>query len=118
MSRAVLLPALLASAEGIVLDRDGVAIGFALFRRYGRGYAIGPVIAPDLDRARALISHWIGTRTRKFIRIDVPVDAGLTAWLVARGLARVGSVVQMVRGAAPACGPDARTFAIISQALG
>lgn len=30
-------------ASGIALDRDGELIGFALFRRFGDGYVIGPV---------------------------------------------------------------------------
>lgn len=118
MSRGVVLPALLETADGIVLDRDGEAIGFALSRRFGRGYAIGPVIAPDLDRAQALISHWISMRTRKFLRIDVPADCGLSGWLEERGLKHVDSVVAMARGVPPARNPAMRVFAIINQALG
>ena len=118
MSRAVVLAALLEVADGIVLDRDGEAIGFALFRRFGRGYAIGPVVAPDLCRAQALIAHWISSRTRKFIRIDVPATAGLTDWLEKFGLKRVDSVVAMARGTPPVGEPNLRVFAIINQALG
>lgn len=118
MSRAVVLPALLEMADGIVLDRDGEAIGFALFRRFGRGYAIGPVIAPDVGRAQSLIAHWIGSRTRKFIRIDVPATAGLTEWLEKHGLKRVDTVVAMARGVAPKRNPKMQVFAIINQALG
>ena len=118
MSRAVVLPALLEVADGIVLDRDGEAIGFALIRRFGRGDAIGPVVAPDLGRAKALIAHWISIRTRKFLRIDVPADCGLTGWLEERGLKRVDTVVAMARGAPPARDPAMQVFAIINQALG
>lgn len=46
LDRAEVLPALLGTADGIALDRDGELIGFALFRRFGRGFAIGPVVAP------------------------------------------------------------------------
>ena len=118
MSRAVVVPALLEVADGIVLDRDGKEIGFALFRRFGRGYAIGPVVAPDIGRAQALIAHWISTRTRKFIRIDVPADCGLTDWLDARGLKRVDSVVAMACGAVPIRDPKMQVFAITNQAIG
>ena len=118
LSRAVVLPTLLEVADGIVLDRDGEAIGFALIRRFGRGYAIGPVVAPDAGRAQALIAHWISMRTRKFLRIDVPADCGLTGWLESRGLKHVDSVVAMARGAPPARDPALQVFAIINQALG
>jgi len=118
MSRAVVLPALLNMADGIVLDRDDEAIGFALLRRFGRGYAIGPVVAPDVGRAQSLIAHWISIRTRKFLRIDVPADCGLTAWLEAHGLKRVDTVVAMARGTPPVRDAASEVFAIINQALG
>ncbi|MCU9953474.1 MULTISPECIES: GNAT family N-acetyltransferase [Burkholderia] len=116
--RDAVTDALLDVANGIALDRDGELLGFALFRRFGRGHAIGPVIAPDALRAQALISHWLALHEGMFVRLDVPGDSGLTDWLQGLGLPRVDTVVAMVRGDAPARDPALRAFAIVNQALG
>lgn len=105
-------------ARGVMLARDGEAIGFALFRRFGLGYSIGPVVAPNVEGAKALITHWLGSKAGMFTRLDVPGDSGLREWLEDLGLAGVGEVTTMVRGTAPERGEAARTFAITSQALG
>lgn len=117
-SRQILIPELLKVAEGIVLDEQGKPVGFALMRRFGRGVAIGPVIAPNLDSAKVLISHWLSALPRKFVRLDVPHSAGLTDWLAKQGLVHVSSVVPMWRGAAPSISRQPESFALISQALG
>lgn len=110
--------ALLDVANGIALDRDGELLGFALFRRFGRGHVIGPVIAPDARRAQALISHWLALNEGMFVRLDLPSDSGLSDWLEGLGLPRVDTVVAMARGAVPVGDPALRAFAIVSQALG
>ncbi|AMH43740.1 MULTISPECIES: GNAT family N-acetyltransferase [Burkholderiaceae] len=124
LDRTQTLPALLANADGIGLDRDGELIGFSLFRRFGRGFAIGPVVAPGSDpvRAKALISHWLSLNEGVFIRIDTPAECGLTEWLDGLGLPRVDSVMKMVLNAPAATGrdnpdDDCRQFAIINQAM-
>jgi len=125
LERSAVLPALLQNADGIALDRDGELLGFALFRRFGRGYAIGPVVAadsPDSSRAKALIRHWLALNEGAFVRIDVPAGSGLTDWLIGLGLPRVDTVVKMVRNADPSrheAAPDTlfRQFAIINQAM-
>lgn len=117
MARGRVLALLLADAEAIVLDRDGVASGFAMLRRFGRGKVIGPVVAPDPEAARMLAAHWLGQRQGEFIRIDVTEDSALSPWLEEVGLPAVDTVTRMVRGRPPA--PAAvRAFALVSQALG
>ncbi|MGG1947737.1 GNAT family N-acetyltransferase [Trinickia sp. NRRL B-1857] len=124
VDRTSVLPPLLDVAEGIGLDRDGELIGFALFRRFGRGRAIGPVVAPrdeNLVRAKALIGHWLASNPGMFIRIDTPGDSGLTAWLESLGLVRVDSVIKMTRHPEllPAVDDEPfAQFAIINQAIG
>lgn len=134
LDRQALFPLLLDVADGIALDRDGELLGFALFRRFGRGFTIGPVVAPDApdsSRAKALISHWLALNEGVFVRIDTPGDSGLTQWLEGLGMPRVDTVVKMVRGdasgvlvgetAPDTAGSDALTpkaFGLISQALG
>jgi predicted N-acetyltransferase YhbS len=127
LDRGEVLPALLESADGIALDRDGELLGFALFRRFGRGFAIGPVVAPDApdsSRAKALISHWLALNEGVFVRIDTPGESGLTEWLDGLGLARVDTVVKMVangpQGLAapfPPADLDFKQFGIINQAM-
>jgi predicted N-acetyltransferase YhbS len=118
MPRATVLATLMEVAECVVIDRYDEIIGCAMLRRFGLGYAIGPVIAPDIERAKALISHWTGTYAGAFVRIDVPASSGLGPWLDEQGLLQVDTVTTMVRGEAPLTDATMRQFAIINQALG
>lgn len=118
MERTALLDALREQAQGVILDRGGEASGFALFRRFGHGYVVGPVVAPDQEGARTLISHWLGSQAGKFIRIDVTGDSGLSDWLAELGLEAVGEVVTMLRGRPPERSAEAVAFAIISHSFG
>ncbi|RDJ97958.1 GNAT family N-acetyltransferase [Paraburkholderia lacunae] len=126
LDRGETFPALLDFAEGVLLERSGELVGFSLFRRFGRGYAIGPVVAahsPDDRRAKALIAHWLAQYAGEFMRIDLPGGAGLNDWLNGLGMTRVDTVVRMVRnepaerhGGEP--DPIYRVFGIINQAMG
>jgi len=118
MPRKAAIRALLEVAETVVLDRDGEAAGFAAIRRFGRGYAIGPVVAPDLRAAQALIGHWVNLHARKFVRIDVEAGGGLTEWLESIGLRRVGMVAVMNRGPVPARAAGTGFYALLNQAVG
>jgi GNAT superfamily N-acetyltransferase len=118
ISRAAAIAALLEAGEAIVLDRGGEPVGFAAYRRFGKGFLIGPVVASDTRRAKALIGHWVATKARQFIRIDVDATARLGTWLGRIGLAEAGRVLPMVRGALPKRDAKLRQFAITSQALG
>ena len=89
-----------------------------MLRRFGRGHAIGPVVAPDADGAKALIAHLSGLNAGRFTRIDIDFDSGLAEWLESLGLLRVDAPTTMLRGPALAKAPDTRLFAIVTQALG
>lgn len=121
MPRDALIADLLGGAQSaVVLDFDDRPHGFALLRRFGRGYLIGPVVAPDALGAKALIGHLAGLSAGRFTRIDIEFDSGLAEWLEDLGLRRVDAPVAMLRGAqlaAPA--PQApKLYAVSSQALG
>jgi GNAT superfamily N-acetyltransferase len=117
MERSLLVNALLETGAGVALDRDGEVTGFALLRRFGRGHVIGPVVAPDGERARALIGHFLGSRPGQFMRVDVPEDTGLCPWLEQLGLSDAGPAFRMVRGEQARGGP-AGVYALMSQAFG
>jgi len=121
MPRDALIDELLGTAEAcVVLDHDAQPRGFAMLRRFGRGHAIGPVVAPDAEGAKALIAHLVGMNAGHFTRIDIDVDSGLAEWLESLGLLRVDAPTTMMRGArAAAPAADApRLFAIVTQAIG
>ena len=118
MDRRELMMKLLKTSKGVILARNNEPVGFALFRRFGRGYAVGPTVAPDRGGAKALISHWLGSKAGMFCRLDVTEESGLSAWLDELGLPMVGRVTEMRRGPPPTIDPDTRRFSLVSQALG
>jgi GNAT superfamily N-acetyltransferase len=118
MDRGPLIAALLSAGTAIILDRSGTPSGFAVTRRFGRGDVIGPVVAPDVAGARALIAHCLAERAGQFVRIDVPEAGDLAPWLAEQGLNDAGPALRMVRGPASRPAGRARTFAIASQAFG
>ena len=123
LDRHALLPALLDISEGVALVRGDTLLGFALLRPFGRGHAIGPVVAfadngLQTQRAQALIANRLAANAGAFTRIDTPDEQGLGPWLESIGLARVDTVVKMARNGAPAHDPAALQFAIVNQALG
>ncbi|HYE48784.1 MAG TPA: GNAT family N-acetyltransferase [Azospirillaceae bacterium] len=118
MDRSGLIGSLLDVSQGVVLTRGHEPAGFSLFRRFGRGYVVGPTVAPDIGGAKALISHWLGSNAGMFCRVDVPEDSGLSGWLDDLGLQCVGRVTRMVRGPALPRDPSLKTFSLVNQALG
>jgi hypothetical protein len=89
-----------------------------MLRRFGRGHAIGPVVAPDATGAQALIAHLSGQNAGRFTRIDIDFDSGLAEWVESLGLLRVDAPTTMLRGPALMETPGTRMFAIVTQALG
>ena len=118
MPRDAMIRQLLVEGETVVLARGGEAVGFSVLRRFGRGHAIGPVIAPDLQSAKALIGYWCSKQAGRFLRVDVEAASGLTEWLESAGLERVGMATIMVRGAAPERGFAQGGWALVNQAMG
>lgn len=120
MPRDALIEDLFGTAEAtVVLDEQQQARGFAMLRRFGRGHAIGPVVAPDVEGAKALIAHLVGLNAGRFTRIDIDFDSGLTEWIESLGLLRVDAATAMGKGAALASPPGSpRLYAIVTQALG
>jgi len=102
-----------------VLERAGRASGFSALRRFGRGEMIGPVVAADIDDAKALMSHFLSSRANAFVRVDTDATTGLGPWLADIGLVHVDGGIAMSRPALAA--PNYRsivTFALANQAFG
>ncbi|NUA28471.1 GNAT family N-acetyltransferase [Cupriavidus basilensis] len=118
MPRDALLERLIERGDGVVLDRDGTALGFSFRRDFGKGQLIGPVVAPDQPGAQALIAHWVNHGVRRFVRIDVPAESGLSEWLEALGLQKVDTITAMVRGASLARAESPLLWALTAQSLG
>lgn len=119
MPRSTVLKHLMEVADIVAIDRYGELIGFAALRKFGHGYVIGPVVAPDVERAKALIAHWAGTHAGSFVRLDVPDISGLSPWLTEMGLVQVEATVHaMVRGEPPRPDPSITRYALLSQSLG
>jgi GNAT superfamily N-acetyltransferase len=116
--RHELFHALAAKSRTVVKSREHEAVGFAMLRRFGSGWSIAPVVAPDSHSAKTLILHWLAAKKGRFCRVDVTTESGLSGWLEDLGLPCVGSVRTMVRGSAPVPGAKARVFALAAQGLG
>lgn len=102
-----------------VIRHDSQVSAFAAIRSFGRGEVIGPVVAPHLDDAKALVSHFISPRQGAFLRVDTGAGTGLAPWLADQGLAHVGGGIAMARPAViPPAAPAVTTFALANQALG
>lgn len=118
IDRSSLISSILEASRGVIFDSNNSPVGFSVLRRFGRGYSVGPTVAPDALAAKALISHWLGSKTGKFCRVDVPESSGLSAWLEELGLPKVGSVTTMIRGKPLDASADAKVFSLVNQALG
>ncbi|RMV70045.1 GNAT family N-acetyltransferase [Pseudomonas coronafaciens] len=118
MPREEFMAQVLNVAEGVLIEKNGEAIGFSIMRPFGLGRVIGPVVAPDTQRAKALIAHWARTYSGSFVRVDVTGESGLGTWVESLGLALAGPSVRMVRGQAPVSDDTVKQYAIFSQALG
>ncbi|PDT04401.1 GNAT family N-acetyltransferase [Rhizobium chutanense] len=104
--------------EIAVVRRDGRVTGFAVLRTFGRGEVIGPVIAGNLEDAKALVAHFIARRPGMFLRVDTTAAAGLSDWLAEQGFSHVGGGIAMMKPSIPGAESVATIFALANQALG
>jgi len=118
MDRTELLRILMANGSTVVLERDYEPAGFALVRRFGHGREIGPIVAPDLQGAKTLVTHWLGINAGAFCRVDAVDGTGISEWLTQVGLPVVGSVTSMALGPFSGGSGPARVYGIPAQALG
>lgn len=120
MPRKELVEGLFDAGDALVLTRDSEIAGYAISRRFGRGYVVGPVAANNMEDAKSLILHHLAKLGGQFVRIDIYAEDGLNGlseWIEEQGLKFAGDVVSMVRGTKPEAVAPARMFAIANQSL-
>lgn len=119
LDRTVVLNDLFDVVEHAVgIERDGHLCGFALLRPFGRGRSIGPVVAQTLEQARHMIAVLLARVPDAFVRIDIPSNSGLAAFLEEAGLKQVDTVAQMALGTPPQATGAVQQFALVTQAIG
>lgn len=119
VNRARIIHHLTSVSEGYVRYEGDQLKAFALYRKFGRGYAIGPVVAETQAQAVALLSPILETLSGQFVRIDTYVESGcLVDYLNQANLSLHESATKMVRGTLPSPIGPAKTIALASQALG
>lgn len=117
--RTALFAGLAQRARFATISDQGIIMGFAAIRTFGRGEVIGPVVAESVEIARDLIAFMISERPGAFLRVDTTVKAGLGPWLAELGLAHVGGGIAMRRSTTELPAEKRlKTFALTSQALG
>ncbi|AYN96730.1 hypothetical protein EAW52_23700 [Pseudomonas sp. LTJR-52] len=116
--RTLIITALLDVAQAVVgIKRAGEIVGFALLRPFGRGMAIGPLVAEKKTQTKALIATLLTQAAGQYIRLDVTQQSGLGSWLTECGISQVDSVAQMAKGRPPQAQGGVTQTALATQAL-
>jgi GNAT superfamily N-acetyltransferase len=118
MPRPSMVAALADVGDVVVIDRGERVAGYAIARRFGRGYVIGPAAAESAEDAQGLILAQLSTLHGQFVRIDIYAEHGLGDWLPSLGLERVSDATAMVKGRLPVSDGPARMYALANQSFG
>ncbi|WP_376705251.1 GNAT family N-acetyltransferase [Mesorhizobium sp. ISC25] len=117
MPRLAMVAALADVGNALVIERRGRIAGYAIARRFGRGYVVGPCAAESDQDARLLILAQLSKLHNQFVRIDVYAEDGLGDWLASLGLQRSGSATAMVKGQRPVSEGPAHMYALANQSF-
>lgn len=113
--RSALIAWLFRNARVATFRESSEIVGYAALRRFGLGYVIGPVVAPNDAVALALVAHLAQGIPGAFLRLDVAETSGLVGWLEGLGLKAAHRAPIMQRGDGVG---SSRSLALFSQALG
>lgn len=117
--RSRVIAALLERSTGVVFERSGEVVGFALARRFGRGTVIGPIVAEDDEMAIALTAPHVEEHAGTFLRVDTAFEEGAFGqYLENAGMPAFDTVTTMKKGAAHEPSGAARIYGLVTQALG
>ncbi|WP_244441157.1 GNAT family N-acetyltransferase [Mesorhizobium sp. STM 4661] len=117
MPRSLLVAALANAGKVVVIERAGRVAGYAIARKFGRGYVVGPCAAESVEDARLLILAQLSKLHGQFVRIDVYAEDGLGDWLESLGLQRSGAATAMVKGQRPVAEGLAHMYALANQSF-
>lgn len=118
-SRDKTIEAMLHLSDGMVVESEGEIRGFALRRRFGRGWVIGPLVAETENIAMMLTAPLIQRSEGDFVRLDTPIESELFgAFLSAAGMGVHDTVTEMYMGRQrrPLSGPQ--MFGLAAHSLG
>jgi hypothetical protein len=118
MPRPSMVAALADLGDVAVIEREGRIAGYAIARRWGRGFVIGPVAAESPRDAQRLILAQLSKLHGQFVRIDVYAEDGLGGWLTSLSLERVGGATALVKGRRPVSDGPACIYALANQSFG
>ncbi|AVV38343.1 GNAT family N-acetyltransferase [Pantoea vagans] len=117
MHRPALIEHLLRDCQTVILEDAQQQIqGFASLRRFGHGWAIGPVIAADFPMAQALVASLMQSLQGEFLRIDTDAALPMAAWLESLDIPQVDAPTTMVRGT-PWTPQGMQAFGLMTQAM-
>ncbi|WP_292178250.1 GNAT family N-acetyltransferase [Mesorhizobium sp.] len=117
MPRPSMVAALAEAGKVVVIERAGRVAGYAIARKFGRGYVVGPCAAESVEDARLLILAQLSRLHDQFVRIDVYAEDGLGDWLESLGLERAGGATAMVKGQRPVSDGSAHMYALANQSF-
>ncbi|MCX3309183.1 GNAT family N-acetyltransferase [Pantoea vagans] len=117
MHRPAMIEHLLRDCQTVLLqDAQQQIQGFASLRRFGHGWAIGPVIAVDFPMGQALVASLMQSLQGQFLRIDTDAALPMAAWLESLGIPQVDAPTTMVRGT-PWTPQGMQAFGLMTQAM-
>ena len=118
-ARSAIMNALAEKSTGVVAERGGKVVGFAMIRNFGRGRVIGPIVCEDEGIAMQMTAPLIQAHKGQFLRIDTPGETPLfDAFLAAAGLGIHDTCTEMVRGRQRRSSEGPITFGMASHSLG
>ncbi|CAN7268919.1 GNAT family N-acetyltransferase [Pararhizobium sp. LjRoot235] len=118
MARQSMVAQLADVGNVVVIERAGQVAGYAIARKFGRGYVVGPCAAESAQDARLLILAQLSKLHEQFVRIDVYAENELGDWLEDLGLKQVSYATAMVKGQRPQSDGPAHMYALANQSFG
>lgn len=103
------------SEMAVIRDRSGKITSYAAVRPFANMHVLGPISAPDLASAKALVCYFAARHVGKTLRVDTYAKLGLGLYLEQLGICFQETCPMMQLGTLEQPNPR---FAIFSQAVG
>lgn len=117
--RARVLEKLLEVSQGVVAEREGAVVGYALCRNFGRGKVVGPVVAEYERMAMHLVAPFVQANAGSFLRLDTPIEnEHFAAFLAASGMGLYDTVTEMRIGPQRRAVAGPQSWGLAAQSFG